>query len=40
MRIAVLLVAFLTVVVGVLGIVAPDSLTAVRRQYFATPVGL
>jgi hypothetical protein len=25
---------------GVLGIVSPDSVTTVRRQYFATPVGL
>ncbi len=40
MRIAVLLVALFTIVVGVLGVVSPDSLTTVRRQYFATPVGL
>jgi len=40
MRIAVLLVALFTVVVGVLGIVSPDSVTTVRRQYFATPVRL
>jgi hypothetical protein len=40
MRIAVLLVALLTIVVGVLGIVSPDSVTTARRLYFATPVGL
>jgi hypothetical protein len=40
MRIAVLLVAFFTIVVGVLGIVSPDSGTAIRRQYFATRAGL
>jgi hypothetical protein len=40
MRIAVLLAAVFTIVVGIVGIVSPDSVTAVRRQYFATPVGL
>jgi ribose/xylose/arabinose/galactoside ABC-type transport system permease subunit len=40
MRIAALLVALFVVVVGIVGIVSPDSVTAVRRQYFATPVGL
>ena len=40
MKIAVLLVALFTIVVGVLGIVSPDSVTTVRRLYFATPVGL
>ena len=40
MRIAVLLVALVTIVVGVLGIVSPDRVTTVRRQYFATPVRL
>jgi hypothetical protein len=35
-----LLVALFTIVVGVLGIVSPDSLTTIRRQYFATPVRL
>ncbi|SRR6266550_5630483 len=40
MRIAVLLVAVFTVVVGVLGIVSPHSVTAARRLYFATPAGL
>jgi hypothetical protein len=40
MRIAVLLVALFTIVVGVLGVVSPDRVTAVRRQYFATPVRL
>ena len=40
MRIAALLVALSVVVVGFVGIVFPDSVTTVRRQYFATPVGL
>jgi hypothetical protein len=40
MRIAVLLVALFTIVIGVLGIVSPDSVTTARRLYFATPVGL
>jgi len=40
MRIAALLVALFIVVVGMVGIVSPDRLTTVRRQYFATPVGL
>lgn len=40
MRSAALLVAVFTVVVGVAGLVSPASLTAVRRQYFATPAGL
>ena len=40
MRIAVSLVALVVVIVGVLGIVSPDRMTTVRRQYFATPVRL
>ena len=40
MRIAALLVALFVVVVGIVGIVSPDSVTTVRRQYFATPLGL
>ena len=40
MRIAALLVALFVVVVGIVGIASPDSVTTVRRQYFATPVGL
>ena len=40
MRIAALLVALTVVVVGIVGIVSPDSVTTVRRQYFATPVGI
>jgi len=39
-RSAALLVALFTIVVGIVGLVAPDSVTAVRRLYFATPVGL
>lgn len=37
---AALLVAIFTVGVGVVGLVSPDSVTAARRQYFATPTGL
>ena len=40
MRFAALLVAVLAIVVGVVGLVSPDSVMAVRRVYFATPVGL
>jgi hypothetical protein len=40
MRLAALLVALFTVGVGVVGLVSPASLTALRRQYFATPAGL
>jgi hypothetical protein len=36
----VLLVAFFTIVVGIAGLVSPESVTTVRRLYFATPVGL
>jgi hypothetical protein len=40
LRICAWLVALFTIVVGITGIVAPDSVTTVRRLYFATPVGL
>ena len=40
MRSAALLVAVVTIVVGVAGFVSPDSLTTARRLYFATPVRL
>ncbi len=39
-RAAALLVALSVIVVGAAGLVSPDSLTAVRRLYFATPVRL
>jgi hypothetical protein len=39
-RSAALLFAVFTVIIGTEGIVSPDSLTTVRRLYFATPVGL
>jgi len=38
-RSAALLVALLTIVVGIVGLISPDSLTATRRLYFSTPVG-
>lgn len=37
MRIAALLVALLTIVVGMVGIVSPDSGMTLRRLYFETP---
>ena len=40
MRIAALLFALVTIVVGLAGIVSPESVMSVRRQYFATPLGL
>ena len=40
MRSAGLLVAVFTIVVGIVGLVSPESVTTVRRLYFATPVGL
>jgi hypothetical protein len=40
MRIAALLLALFTIFVGIVGLVSPDSLTMVRRLYFATPAGL
>ena len=40
MKIAALSVALFTVVVGIVGIVSPDSVMTIRRQYFASPVGL
>jgi hypothetical protein len=39
-RSAALIVALFTIVVGIVGLVSPDSVTTVRRQYFATPVRL
>jgi len=35
-----LLVALFTIVVGVVGLVSPDSVTTARRLYFAAPVRL
>jgi hypothetical protein len=40
MRIAALLFALFTILVGIVGLVSPDSETTVRRLYFATSVGL
>ena len=40
MRPAALLVALITIIVGIAGLVSPDSVTTVRRLYFATPLGL
>ena len=37
MKTAALLVALFTIGVGIVGFVSPDSLTAVRQAYFATP---
>ena len=40
MRIAVLLVAAFSIVVGIVGLVPPEYGTTVRRQYFASPATL
>lgn len=40
MRSAALLVAVLAIVVGVVGLVSPDSVMTVRRLYIATPLAL
>jgi sugar phosphate permease len=40
MRIVVLFVALLLIAVGAVGLIAPDTLTEVRRTYVATPRGL
>ena len=39
-RPAAFLVALFAIVVGIVGLDSPDSVTTVRRLYFATPVGL
>jgi len=39
-RPAALLVALITIIVGIAGLVSPDSVTPVRRLYVATPLGL
>ncbi len=40
LRSAALLVAVFTIVIGIAGLISPDSVTTVRRLYFATPVEL
>jgi len=40
MRIAALLVALFTIVIGIGGLISPESGTDIRRLYFATPVRL
>src|SRR5438552_17189368 len=40
MRVAALLVALFTIVVGIGGLISPESGTEIRRLYFATPVRL
>jgi hypothetical protein len=40
MRIAALLVALFTIVIGMGGLISPESGTEIRRLYFATPVRL
>jgi hypothetical protein len=39
-RSAALFVAVFTIIVGIVGLISPDSVTTTRRLYFATPVGL
>jgi hypothetical protein len=40
MRIAALLVALFSIVVGIVGLVSPEYVTMVRRQHFASPMTL
>jgi cell division protein FtsW (lipid II flippase) len=40
MKLAALLVALFTILVGVGGLISPESSTELRRLYFATPVRL
>jgi len=40
MRIAALFVAVLTILIGIGGLISPESGTEIRRLYFATPVRL
>ena len=40
MKSAALLVALFTIVVGIGGLISPESLTEIRRLYFATPARL
>jgi hypothetical protein len=40
MRIAVLSIAFVVIVMGVVGVVAPDTVMAMRREYVVTPLGV
>jgi hypothetical protein len=37
---AVYLVALVTIVIGVVGLVQPDSVTVIRRMYFASPARI
>jgi hypothetical protein len=39
-RSAALVVALFIIVVGLVGLISPESLTTARRLYFSTPVGL
>jgi hypothetical protein len=40
MRIAALLVAVFSILVGIVGLASPDSVLTVRRMYYATPLRL
>lgn len=40
MRVAALLVVLFTIIVGIGGLISPESGTEIRRLYFATPVRL
>jgi hypothetical protein len=40
MRIAALLIALVIIVLGAVGVVAPDTVMAMRREYMATPRGI
>jgi len=40
MRYAALLVALVSIAIGVAGLVSPDGVMSVRQQYVGTPAGL
>ena len=40
MSIRIIIAPLFAIVVGILGVVSPDSVMTVRRLYFSTPVGL
>jgi hypothetical protein len=40
MRIVVLLIALVVIVMGVVGVIAPDTVIAMRREYVTTPRGI
>jgi hypothetical protein len=39
MRLAVVLAALVAIVIGIIGLVSPDTLTAIWQQYISTSAG-